>query len=98
MSPSGPPPPLESLADVRRRIYGGRLDRRAFRAIIGDIVAGRYVDIHLATFIAACSAFPLDVEEITSLTHAMVEVGERLSWSAATVTDKHCVGGFWSYA
>ena len=87
------PPPLESLADVRRRIYGGRLDGRAFRAIIGDIVAGRYVDIHLATFIAACSAFPLDVEEITSLTRAMVDVGERLSWPAATVTDKHCVGG-----
>lgn len=87
------PPPLESLADVRRRIYGGRLDQRAFRAIIGDIVAGRYVDIHLATFITACSALPLDVDEITSLTRAMVEVGERLSWPAAMVTDKHCVGG-----
>ena len=86
-------PPLESLADVRRRIYGGRLDQRAFRAIIGDIVAGRYVDIHLATFITACSALPLDVDEITSLTRAMVEVGERLSWPAAMVTDKHCVGG-----
>lgn len=87
------PPPLESLADVRRRIYGGRLDARAFRSIIGDIVAGRYVDIHLATFIAACSAFPLDVDEITHLTRAMVDTGERLSWPAALVADKHCVGG-----
>lgn len=86
-------PPLESLADVRRRMYGGRLSQRAFRAIIGDIAGGRYVDIHLATFIAACSAFPLDVGEITSLTRAMVDVGDRLSWSAAMVTDKHCVGG-----
>ncbi len=86
-------PPLDSLADVRRRMYGGRLDQRAFRAIVGDIAAGRYVDIHLATFIAACSAFPLDVDEITSLTRAMVEVGERLSWPSAMVVDKHCVGG-----
>lgn len=86
-------PPLDSLADVRRRIYGGRLDQRAFHAIIGDIAAGRYVDIHLATFIAACSAFPLDVAEITSLTRAMVDVGERLSWPSEMVVDKHCVGG-----
>jgi thymidine phosphorylase len=86
-------PTVESLADVRRRIYGGRLDARAFNAIISDIVAGRYVDIHIATFIAACSAFPLDVGEITHLTGAMVQAGERLSWPAPIVSDKHCVGG-----
>lgn len=86
-------PTIESLADVRRRIYGGRLDGRAFREIIGDIVGGRYVDIHLATFIAACSAFPLDLEEMTHLTRAMVDAGERLSWDAPLVIDKHCVGG-----
>lgn len=86
-------PTLESLADVRRRIYGGRLDARAFDAIISDIVAGRYVDIHIATFIAACSAFPLDVGEITHLSSAMVKAGERLSWPSTIVADKHCVGG-----
>jgi len=86
-------PTVESLADVRRRIYGGRLDARAFRSIIGDIVGGRYVDIHLATFITACSAFPLDLGEMTHLTRAMVEVGEHLSWPSAVVVDKHCVGG-----
>ncbi len=87
------PPPLESMADVRRRIYGGRLDERAFRAIIRDIVAGRYVDIHLATFLAACSAFALDLDEIKHLTAAMVDAGERLSWQAPLVLDKHSVGG-----
>lgn len=86
-------PVIASLADVRRRIYGGRLDQEAFAAIIGDVVARRYADIHLATFIAACSAFPLDIEEITRLTRAMVDAGERLSWSAPIVADKHCVGG-----
>lgn len=87
------PPSIDSLADVRRRIYGGRLDAAAFNAIIHDIVAGRYADIHLATFIAACSAFPLDGEEIAHLTGAMVRAGERLSWPVAMVMDKHCVGG-----
>lgn len=73
-------PSLESMADVRRRMHGGRLDARAFEAIISDIVAGRYADIHLATFVAACSALPLDVDEITHLTGAMAGAGERLSW------------------
>src|SRR5690606_6082393 len=41
----------------------------------------------------ACSALPLDLEEIGYLTKAMVDTGERLSWSAPIVADKHCVGG-----
>ncbi|MBN8606076.1 MAG: thymidine phosphorylase family protein [Caulobacterales bacterium] len=86
-------PTVESLADVRRRIYGGRLDARAFRGIISDVVAGRYADIHLATFVAACSAFPLNVDEITHLTAEMADAGERLSWGVPVVSDKHSVGG-----
>jgi thymidine phosphorylase len=87
------PPPLQSLADVRRRVHGNRLHGRAFRAIIEDMVAGRYVDIDLATFIAACSAFPLDRDEMTHLTQAMVASGEQLRWDWPVVVDKHCIGG-----
>ena len=54
-------PTVESLADVRRRIYGGRLDARAFGEIITDIVVGRYAVIHQATYDDACAAFPLHV-------------------------------------
>jgi thymidine phosphorylase len=86
-------PTIESLADVRRRIFGGRLDGRAFSAIVGDIVAGRYGDIQLASFIAACSTFPLNLAEITHLTRAMVESGERMTWPGPLVVDKHSVGG-----
>ncbi len=87
------PPTVDSLADVRRRIHGHRLHDRAFHAIIADVVAGRYLDIDLATFITACSALPLDRDEMTHLTSAMVETGERLHWDAPIVIDKHCVGG-----
>jgi thymidine phosphorylase len=86
-------PVVESLSHVRAKVYGHRLDAGAFRAVIGDIAAGRYSDLHLATFITACAGEHLDLEETVSLTRAMIDVGERLDWGRDTVVDKHCVGG-----
>jgi thymidine phosphorylase len=86
-------PALESLASVRRRIYGNRLDAPALASIVKDVVAGRYTDVHLSAFLTASAAIPLDEEETVDLTRAMVEVGDRLSWDASVVVDKHCIGG-----
>src|SRR3546814_9522070 len=35
----------------------------------------------------------LDNAETTSLTRAMIAVGQRLDWGDGPVLDKHCVGG-----
>lgn len=86
-------PTVESLANVRRRIYGHRLDAVSLAAIVGDVAAGRYTDVHLAAFLTASAALPLDEDETADLTAAMIAVGERLSWNAPVVVDKHCVGG-----
>lgn len=85
--------PIDSLGLVRSRIYGRPLDRAALRAIIGDIVDGKYSDIHISSFITACATKPLDSGEVLELTRAMVEVGETLSWNKNIVVDKHSVGG-----
>jgi thymidine phosphorylase len=87
------PDPIESLSYVRSRIYGNELSDRAFRAIVGDAVDGRYSDVHLSSFITACAARPLHRQEILALTRAMVDAGDRLSWNASVVVDKHSVGG-----
>ena len=87
------PPALESLADVRHRIYGNRLNTPALSAIVRDVVDGRYSDVHLSSFLTATASFPLDEEETVSLTRAMVDVGERLHWDVPIVMDKHCIGG-----
>ena len=87
------PAPLESLSDLRSRIYGHDLSEAAFRAIISDIVNGRYSDIHLSSFVTACAARPLAQDEVLSLTRAMVDAGERLKWNSAIVADKHSIGG-----
>ncbi len=90
---AGHPAPLGSLSLVRSRIYGNRLDDRALRAIVGDVVDGRYSDIDISSFLTACATAPLDSGEILGLTRAMVDVGERLRWNRAVVVDKHSVGG-----
>lgn len=86
-------PALESLASVRRRIYGHRLDAASLDSIVRDVVAGHYTDVHLAAFLTAGAALPLDDQETTDLTRAMIDVGDQLAWNAPVVVDKHCIGG-----
>lgn len=86
-------PALESMSNVRRRIYGARLTPSAIEGIVRDVAAGRYSDVHLAAFLTASSALPLDEPETIALTRAMIDVGERLSWDAEVVVDKHSIGG-----
>jgi len=87
------PSPLTSLGSVRAKLHGHVLDEAAYRAVLTDIVAGRYSDIHLTAFIAACAGKPMTITETGDLTSAMVMVGQRLDWGRGVVLDKHCVGG-----
>lgn len=87
------PPPVESMSELRAKIYGQRLGLRAMRGIVADVAAGYYSDLELAAFVTACAGDRLDLEETIALTRAMIDVGTRLAWSAAPIMDKHCVGG-----
>jgi thymidine phosphorylase len=87
------PAAVDSISYVRAKVYGQRLAETQFDAVVGDVVAGRYSDVELAEFITACADGHLSQEEITSLTRAMVDAGERLTWPYQRVMDKHCVGG-----
>jgi len=87
------PQPLQSLGSLRGRVYGQRFSRDSMRAILNDVAAGRYADIHLAMLLTLMATRPMDDEELVHLTEAMIEVGERLTWSRQPIADKHCVGG-----
>ncbi len=87
------PPPVHSLSYMRSKIYGNALQADQLQAIVNDIVAGRYSDIHISSFLTACAGGRLNEQEIVHLTRAMVESGERLDWGKELVVDKHCVGG-----
>jgi thymidine phosphorylase len=88
------PKPVDSLAAVRGKVHGERLERGDLDAILRDIVAGRYDDIELSMFLTAIAARDLDPEELIALTGAMVDAGDRLDWGDLDRRmDKHCVGG-----
>ncbi|MGE5232217.1 MAG: thymidine phosphorylase, partial [Deltaproteobacteria bacterium] len=87
------PLPLDSLSHVRAKIYGRRMDAAAINAVVTDIAAGHYSDIHLSSFLTACAGDRLDRQELVDLTRAMVMVGDRLRWSHPRVFDKHSAGG-----
>ena len=86
-------PTLDSLSAMRSKIYGHRLDDTALSAIMGDIAAARYSELHIAAFLAACAGGRMNLQETIDLTGAMVAVGERIDWGRTPIADKHCVGG-----
>jgi len=87
------PKPLISLSDIHSKIYGLELSADQLRRIVNDIVSGQLSAIHIATFITATAANHLNEKEIIDLTEAMIDTGERLTWPAPLIVDKHCVGG-----
>ena len=84
---------VTSLRYVRSKIHGNEINAQEFQEIITDIVAGKYSNIHLASFITACARDNLSIKEIIDLTQAMIQTGDRLIWDYPIVMDKHSVGG-----
>jgi len=85
--------PVHSLSYMRSKIYGNILQSDQLQSIIDDIVADRYSDIHISSFLTACAGGRLNEQEIAHLTRAMVNSGDKLDWGKDLVVDKHCVGG-----
>ncbi len=88
--------PPASLEALRRKIDGHPLSRAELGGIVRDIAQRRYSKIELAAFVVASQRAHLDPDEVLYLTEAMLEVGDRLDWSAVgpgPVVDKHCIGG-----
>jgi thymidine phosphorylase len=82
-----------SVERVRAKLRGQPLSRADFDAILADVCARRYSKPELAMFVLACGLRRLDRAELVAFTEAMIGCGSRLSFDAAVVADKHCIGG-----
>jgi thymidine phosphorylase len=83
----------ESVERVRRKLRGEPLARADFDAILADVCARRYAKPELSMFVLACALRRLERAELIAFTEAMIACGSRLSFDAAVVADKHCIGG-----
>ncbi|MEK9644477.1 MAG: phosphonate metabolism protein/1,5-bisphosphokinase (PRPP-forming) PhnN [Alphaproteobacteria bacterium] len=77
---------------LARKISGGALDREGYRAVIGDIVAGRFTDQETADFLVAVTESLAD-DETVALTRARADFAEKIRWDSDLVVDKHSMGG-----
>ncbi|MBY0479694.1 MAG: thymidine phosphorylase family protein [Chitinophagaceae bacterium] len=84
---------LQSMTHVRAKLYGNVLNQQQYDEIIQDIADEKYSNIFLSSFVAACSGTNMKLEEICSLTVAMIKAGNKLEWGNEVIADKHCVGG-----
>ncbi|HMQ04355.1 MAG TPA: thymidine phosphorylase family protein [Pyrinomonadaceae bacterium] len=84
---------LDSMSDIRRKIYGHPLDENAFRRIVTDTIDLSLSNIQLSAFLTACTGERLSRKEVVYLTEAMIEAGEKLRWDKEKIFDKHSVGG-----
>ncbi|MFX8820946.1 thymidine phosphorylase, partial [Acinetobacter baumannii] len=72
--------PLQSMTNVRAKLYGNTLHQQEYDAIIQDIADEKYSNIFLSSFVAACSGSNMKLEEICYLTTAMIKAGNKLEW------------------
>lgn len=86
-------PALESFEQVRCKLAGQPFVAEQLVGIMSDVAGGQYADIHIASFLAACAGGHLNIGEITALTLAMAQTGQRLQWPTPVVLDKHSIGG-----
>jgi thymidine phosphorylase len=81
-----------SGALLRAKIAGRVLDEQQYRAVIGDIVAGRYSDAEVAAFLVAATR-SLTLPEVVAIAKVRAEFARRMVWDEPVVVDKHSLGG-----
>lgn len=84
----------QSIKHIKKKLNGNELLPKEIRHIIDDLVDGKLTDIELTYYVAANYTYGMTKKETVSLTHAMIETGDRLTFGRKKiVVDKHCIGG-----
>ncbi len=81
-----------SVSFIRKKLGGGKLSKDEIYSIIKDVVSGVLTDVEIAAFVSAQLSVGMDINEMVSLTKAMVETGNVLRFEKP-VYDIHSIGG-----
>ncbi|MGD9637573.1 MAG: thymidine phosphorylase family protein [Alphaproteobacteria bacterium] len=88
-----PAPSAPSVDSIKRKVNGAVLSGSEYKAIVNDIVSGRYTQAEIAAFMVANGSF-MTAQEVYSLTDAMAGEEDILTWEKEEmIVDHHCIGG-----
>ncbi len=82
-----------SVEYIKKKLNGHHLSFPEIFAIVSDIVNNELTEVEVAYFVSGVYLHGMNIEEITSLTKAMVKTGNQLKLDKKTVIDKHGIGG-----
>jgi len=83
----------ESLGYIRNKLNGRRLRAQEINMIIMDVVERHLSDVELASFVTSLYIHGTSMDEVESLTKAMVETGKTIDFGKDAILDKHSIGG-----
>lgn len=84
----------DSVRYIKERIENHRLPYRKIKSIVDDVAHRRLSRTEIAGFLTAIHINPLNLEEITSITKCMSDIGGQLDLNVkGPIFDKHSVGG-----
>ncbi|MEM2932598.1 MAG: thymidine phosphorylase [Candidatus Pacearchaeota archaeon] len=82
-----------STVYIKEKLDGRKLDYKKLFEIMRSIVHNELTEAEIAYFVSASYIRGMDINEITDLTRAMVDVGNKIRFDKKFVIDKHCIGG-----
>lgn len=83
----------QSLYFIRNKLKGRKLNYDEIKQIVKDVVERSLTDVEISAFVTTLHNTGLDLDEATSLSLAMVEIGKKLKLKRKIICDKHSAGG-----
>src|SRR3989344_281392 len=83
----------KSLEFIKKKMDGEKLSTEQIRQIVQDIATNKLSEIEAAEFVCAVYIRGIDLDEIVSMTNALLDNGKRIEFQKGIVVDKHSIGG-----
>lgn len=82
-----------SIEYIKKKLNNYHLTFTEIFSIISDIVNNKLTEAEVAYFVASMYLHGMSIDEIISLTKAMVRTGYQLKFGKKIIIDKHSIGG-----
>jgi AMP phosphorylase len=86
-------PKPDSVRSIMKKMDKGKLTKDEINDIVQDILDSRLSSVEVSAWLTSLYINGMDVEEISAMTTAMVNTGDRIVFDRSPVFDFHSVGG-----